>query len=68
MIICQLIAYITCVIVLMSIGMFLIGIGLVSGPGYFVFQMFDDFSVALPLLFIGFFQTIAVSWVYGNDK
>eukprot|EP00795_Rhopilema_esculentum_P000985 gene985-10758_t len=48
--------------------MFLIGLCMVSGPGFYIFQIFDDFSVTLPLLFIAFFQVTAVSWVYGNDN
>jgi len=48
--------------------MMLIGLALVTKSGYYVFQIFDDFAVSLGLLFIAFFQTIAVSWVYGTDK
>ena len=39
-----------------------------SSSGYFVFQMFDNYSLSIGLLFIALFQTIAVSWVYGNDR
>ena len=53
---------------LCAIAMFLIGLCMVSGPGFYIFQIFDDFSVTLPLLLIAFFQVVAVSWVYGNDK
>ena len=49
-------------------GMCLIGFAVISSPGYYVFQMFDDYSVSLPLLLITFFQTISVSWIYGNDR
>jgi len=40
----------------------------VSGPGFYVFQMFDDYSVVIPLLVIALFQCIGVAWVYGNDR
>ena len=53
---------------ILAVIMFFIGLALVSSPGYYAFQLFDDYSVSLPLLFIAFFQTIAISWVYGNDK
>jgi len=41
---------------------------MVSGPGFYIFQIFDDFSVTVPLLIIALFQVTAVSWVYGNDN
>ena len=47
---------------------FLVGISMVSAPGFYIFQIFDDYSVSLPLLVVALFQTIAVSWVYGNDR
>jgi len=53
---------------LTAVLMMLIGIGLVTKSGFYVFQIFDDHSVSLGLLFIAFFQVVAVSWVYGNDK
>ena len=46
----------------------LFGLSMVSGPGYYVFQMFDDYSVTIPLLVIALFQCIGVAWVYGNDR
>jgi len=54
--------------IILAVVMFLIGLALLSGPGYYAFQMFDDFSVSLPLLFIAFFQVVGISWVYGNDN
>jgi len=44
------------------------GMGMVTSSGYYAFQLFDDYSLSIGLLFIGLFQTIAVSWVYGNDR
>jgi len=51
-----------------AVVMFLIGLCMVSGPGFYIFQIFDDFSVTVPLLIIALFQVTAVSWVYGNDN
>jgi len=51
-----------------AVVMLIIGIGFTQPSGYYAFQLFDDYSLGLPLLFIAFFQVIAVSWVYGNDK
>ncbi|KAJ7370225.1 hypothetical protein OS493_033570 [Desmophyllum pertusum] len=52
-------------LILLGIDMILF---LVSGPGFYVFQMLDDYSVTIPLLVIGLFQCIGVAWVYGNDR
>ncbi|XP_057312822.1 sodium-dependent neutral amino acid transporter B(0)AT1-like [Hydractinia symbiolongicarpus] len=48
--------------------MFLVGISFVSSPGYYLFQLFDEYSVSFGLVVIAFFQTIAISWVYGTDR
>ena len=48
--------------------MFLVGLSMVTGPGYYIFQIFDDFSVTIPLLFITLCQSLAIGWVYGADK
>lgn len=53
---------------ILAVLMFFIGLAVISSPGYYAFQLFDDYSVSLPLLFIAFFQTVAISWVYGNDR
>ena len=56
------------VIALVAAVMLLIGLCLVAGNGFYIFQIFDDYSVTLPLLFIAFFQCIGVTWIYGSDK
>ena len=38
------------------------------GNGYYLFQVFDDYSVPVPLLIIALFQVIALGWVYGTDR
>jgi len=48
--------------------MFLIGLSMVSGPGYYIFQIFDDFSVTIPLIIITLCQSLAIGWIYGADK
>lgn len=53
---------------ILAVVLFVIGIAFVAGNGYYVFQIFDGYSVSLPLLLIAFFQCIAVAWVYGNDR
>ena len=56
------------VTLIVALILLLFGLSMVSGPGYYVFQMFDDYSVAIPLLVIALFQCIGVAWVYGNDR
>ena len=53
---------------LVAVILFLFGLCMVSGPGFYIFQMFDDYSVTIPLLVIALFQCIWVAWVYGNDR
>ena len=48
--------------------MFVIGLSMVVGPGYYIFQVFDDFSVTIPLLIITLCQSLAIGWIYGADK
>ena len=38
------------------------------GNGYYLFQIFDDYSVPVPLLIIALVQVIALGWVYGTDR
>ncbi|XP_067040112.1 sodium- and chloride-dependent GABA transporter 1-like [Acropora muricata] len=56
------------VTLIVAVILFLFGLSMVSGPGFYVFQMFDDYSVVIPLLVIALFQCIGVAWVYGNDR
>ena len=53
---------------IVGVVMLIIGVAFVAGNGYYVFQIFDGYSVSLPLLLVAFFQCIAVAWVYGNDR
>ena len=48
--------------------MFFVELALVCGNGFYLFQVFDDYSVPLPLLIISLFQVVAIGWVYGVDK
>ncbi|XP_028405682.1 sodium-dependent neutral amino acid transporter B(0)AT2-like isoform X2 [Dendronephthya gigantea] len=53
---------------IVAVVLFLIGLSMVAGNGFYIFQIFDDHSATIPLLLIGVFQCIGVSWVYGNDR
>ena len=56
------------VTLIVAVVLFLFGLSMVSSRGFYVFQMFDDYSVIIPLLVIALFQCIGVAWVYGNDR
>lgn len=49
-------------------GFFGIGLCMCAGNGFYIFQIFDDYSVGLPLLLIAFFQCIGVTWIYGAEN
>ncbi|CAG9760689.1 unnamed protein product [Ceutorhynchus assimilis] len=49
--------------------MFLLGIPMVTHGGMYVFQLMDYYSASgMSLLWVCFFQTVAISWVFGVDK
>ena len=52
----------------MAVVLFFFGLGIVSGPGFYIFQIWDDYSATIPLLIVAFFECIGVAWIYGNDK
>jgi len=45
-----------------------VSIPFILGNGVYLFSMFDQFAGGLPLLIIGFFEFIAVAWVYGTKR
>lgn len=53
---------------IVAVVLLLIGLAMAARNGYYIFQIFDDYSATIPLLVIALFQCIAVSWVYGNDR
>nr|XP_047126814.1 sodium-dependent neutral amino acid transporter B(0)AT1 isoform X3 [Hydra vulgaris] len=38
------------------------------GNGFYLFQIFDNYSVPIPLLVIALFQVISIGWIYGTDR
>eukprot|EP00912_Choanoflagellata_sp_UC4_P000265 UC4_evm2s166 len=47
---------------------FLFSILFVCQAGQYYFELFDIYTGTLPLLVIGFFELVAVGWVYGVDR
>lgn len=49
--------------------MFLLGIPMVTHGGMYIFQLMDYYSASgMSLLWVCFFQTVAISWTFGVDK
>ncbi|KAK9704069.1 Sodium:neurotransmitter symporter family [Popillia japonica] len=49
--------------------MFLLGIPMVTHGGMYIFQLMDYYSASgMSLLWVCFFQTIAISWIFGTEK
>ena len=60
--------YTSIVLAAAAIVMLLIGLCIVAGNGFYIFQIFDDYSVSLPLVFVAFMQCVGVTWIYGSEK
>ncbi|KAK6637309.1 hypothetical protein RUM44_007724 [Polyplax serrata] len=51
------------------IVMFLLGVPMVTQGGTYIFQLMDFYSASgMCLLWVCFFQTIAISWIFGSNK
>uniref|UniRef100_V5I972 Transporter n=1 Tax=Anoplophora glabripennis TaxID=217634 RepID=V5I972_ANOGL len=49
--------------------MFLLGIPMVTHGGMYIFQLMDYYSASgISLLWVCFFQTVAISWLFGVEK
>ncbi|KOC67677.1 Sodium- and chloride-dependent GABA transporter 2 [Habropoda laboriosa] len=49
--------------------MFALGIPMVTNGGVYIFQLMDFYSASgMSILWVCFFQTIAISWIFGANK
>ena len=55
-------------IVVVAIPGFLTGLGFTTYAGEYLVQLFNKFSVDIPILVIGLFELIFVVWMYGLDR
>lgn len=47
---------------------YLIGLSMVTKSGFYVFNLFDSFIGGFPLLIVGFFECVAILYVYGYSN
>ena len=47
---------------------FLLGLPCVTQNGAYVLNLFDYQSGGVSLLFLGFFETVTLAWIYGTDR
>lgn len=57
--------YLTAIISILS---YLLGLVLCQHSGEYWLQLFDSYSINLALLYIGFFQFVGMSYVYGAER
>ncbi|CAH1405301.1 unnamed protein product [Nezara viridula] len=54
---------------LVCLSLCILGIPMVTQGGIFIFQLMDYYSASgMCLLWVCFFQTVAISWVFGGEK
>ncbi|XP_043224465.1 sodium- and chloride-dependent GABA transporter ine-like [Amphibalanus amphitrite] len=55
-------------VLLMCFVSFVLGLPHVMQGGMFVFQLMDYYVAGISLMFLAFFEVIAVTWVYGTER
>uniref|UniRef100_A0AAY5EM27 Transporter n=1 Tax=Electrophorus electricus TaxID=8005 RepID=A0AAY5EM27_ELEEL len=48
-------------------GMFLLGIPHVMQVGIYVFQLMDHYTAIVSIMFLAFFEVVAICWLYGRS-
>lgn len=55
--------------VVICVVMFLLGVPMVTHGGMYIFQLMDYYSASgMSLLWVCFFQTVAISWIFGVEQ
>lgn len=63
--------YLVCheiVVLAVCIVSFLCGLPYVTQGGIYIFQLIDHFTASTCVLYVAFFELIAIAWIYGADK
>lgn len=56
------------ILTILSVVGLLLGLVFVIQSGYYTFQLFNTYSVSLPLLGIALCECITVCWIYGVER
>ena len=60
--------HIVSLLVVVAIPGFLTGLGFTQFSGEYLVQLFNKFSVDIPILVIGLCELIIIVWFYGLDR
>ncbi|VVC33584.1 Sodium:neurotransmitter symporter [Cinara cedri] len=68
---CAVKKYLVChelLVMVVCVASFVLGIPLVTQGGIYLFQIIDYYTSTWSVIYIAFFEVIAVSWMYGANK
>ncbi|CAF1230667.1 unnamed protein product [Adineta steineri] len=55
-------------VIITCIVFFLVSLPFACPGGYFLFELFQEYTANISLVFIGFFEVVAVAYIYGFDR
>ncbi|CAF4351068.1 unnamed protein product, partial [Adineta steineri] len=55
-------------VIITCIVYFLVSLPFACPGGYFLFELFQEYTANISLVFIGFFEVVAVAYIYGFDR
>ncbi|KAI5697135.1 hypothetical protein M8J75_005763 [Diaphorina citri] len=63
--------YLVCheiVVLVVCIVSFFFGLPYVTQGGIYFFQLIDHYTASTAVMYVAFFEVVAVAWIYGSDK